>query len=77
MMKRPLAALRLIGVGFYIAICIVGGVALGLWLDRVTHTNLIFTLLGLVVGLLFAFVGVYRMLLPVIKEGQGKDRENS
>jgi ATP synthase protein I len=73
-MKRWVAALRLVGVGWYIAICIAGGLWLGLWLDREVNTNPLFTLVGLGFGLLLAFFGVYRMLLPALRQERDKDR---
>ena len=58
-------ALRLSGLGFYIAACIVGGIALGVWLDRVLDTRVVFLLVGLIVGCLAAFYGTYRMVVPL------------
>ena len=58
-------ALRLSGLGFYIAACIVGGIALGVWLDRVFETRVVFLLVGLIVGCLAAFYGTYRMVAPL------------
>ena len=66
-------AARLIGVGFYIGICIVGGVMGGLWLDNKFDTRPIFVLIGLILGLILAFWGTYQMLLPLIRNG-GKRR---
>jgi ATP synthase protein I len=67
-------AARFLGIGFYIAFCIVIGVLGGLWLDRKFHTEPIFLLIGLVLGLVSAFWGMYQMLLPLINENikQGK-----
>ena len=59
-------AIRLAGVGFYIGLCIVGGVLGGLWLDGKFDTQPIFTMIGLILGLILAFWGVYQMLLPLI-----------
>ena len=72
-MKRWLAAARLIGVGWYIGICIVVGIGVGYWLDHTVQTKLLFTLLGLGCGLFMAFWGVYRMLIPVLKDKDKKD----
>jgi ATP synthase protein I len=72
-MKKSFPALKLIGVGFYIGACIVGGVFLGLWLDNIFGTRPIILLAGLIIGLVVAFAGVYQMLLPLIddsKEGR-------
>lgn len=65
-MSRWGAALRLVGVGFYIGGCIVLGVLVGLWLDSKLNTSPILVIVGLVLGLLVAFYGVYQLLLPLI-----------
>jgi ATP synthase protein I len=66
-MSRWAAALRFIGVGWFVGICIVGGVLGGLWLDNKFGTKPILVILGLIFGLLVAFYGVYRMLLPIMR----------
>ncbi len=65
-MEKWKLAFRLVGVGFYIGICIVGGVLGGLWLDNRFNTRPIFMLVGLILGLIIAFWGVYQMLLPIM-----------
>ncbi len=59
-------ALRLTGLGWYIALCIVGGVLGGVGLDKLVGTLPLFTLMGTVLGSVVAFWGVYRMILPVL-----------
>ena len=59
-------ALRLTGLGWYIALCIVGGVLGGVGLDKLVGTLPLFTLVGTVLGSVVAFWGVYRMILPVL-----------
>jgi ATP synthase protein I len=71
-MNRWTAALRLTGVGFFIGISIVGGTFAGLWLDGKFNTSPIFILLGLFLGLVVAVYGVYRMIIPFIKNNQDK-----
>ena len=73
-MSRWVAALRLIGVGWYIGICIAVGVYAGYWLDKKLDTSL-FWIVGLILGIIVAFYGVYRMLLPFV--GNKRDRGNS
>lgn len=74
MLTRLPPAARLIGIGWYFAICIVlgigGGVALDTWLD----TTPWLTLLGLALGLFFAFYGGYQMLREVLGEEQNAER---
>ena len=65
------AALRLVGVGFYIGGCIALGVFVGLWLDSKLNTGL-FWVVGLILGLIVAFYGVYQLLLPLMGNKRGK-----
>ena len=66
-MRRWAAALRFIGVGWFVGFSIVGGVWGGLWLDSKLGTKPILVITGLILGLVVAFYGVYRMLLPLIR----------
>ncbi len=66
-MNRLPPAARLIGIGWYFAVCIVAGLAGGVALDRLVGTAPWLTLLGLLVGLLAAFYGGYRMLIDVLQ----------
>jgi F0F1-type ATP synthase assembly protein I len=72
-MSRWAAALRLIGVGFFIGGSIVLGVVVGRWLDRQFNTSPILVIVGLVLGIVVAFYGVYQMLLPLFTSRQGKE----
>ncbi len=74
-MSRWGAALRLIGVGFYIGGSILLGVMAGLWLDSRLNTEPMLVIVGLILGITVAFYGVYRMLLPFI--GNKRDRGDS
>ena len=73
-MSRWGAALRLVGVGFFIGGSIALGVFAGHWIDNRLNTSL-FGVIGLILGITVAFYGVYRMLLPFI--GYRRDRGNS
>jgi len=66
------AALRVLGVGWYIAIAIVLGLLGGLWVDEKLDTKPLFTIIGLIVGIVAAIYGVYQMFLPFFKNKQGK-----
>lgn len=57
---------QLIGIGWYVAVCIIGGVVGGVFLDRAIDTAPIFALVGLAFGLFIAFYGGYRMLMDVL-----------
>ena len=72
-MSRWAAALRLTGVGFFIGGSIVLGVVAGLWLDSRLNTSPVLVLIGLFLGIVVAFLGVYRMLLPLISSKRGKE----
>jgi F0F1-type ATP synthase assembly protein I len=66
-MNRRLLALRLIGLGWYVAACIVIGVVGGVLMDQRLGTKLLFTLLGLALGTTSAFYGLIKMIQPLIK----------
>ena len=57
-------AFRLLGLGWYIALSIIFSTGGGIWLDSRLETLPLFTLLGVVVGSVVAFYGVYRMVAP-------------
>ncbi len=65
-MERWVWALRFIGIGWYVALCIVLGAVLGLWLDRKLHTAPWLAIGGIILGTFFAFFGLYQMLRPGI-----------
>ena len=65
--------LRLTGLGWYVALCIVIGVAGGVGLDKLAGTIPLFTLLGTVLGSAVAFWGLYKMVQPLLYgANQGK-----
>ena len=74
-MSRWVAALRLVGVGFFVGGSILLGVVAGLWLDNKLNSAPIWVIVGLFLGLVIAFYGVYRMLLPLMDNK--RDKENS
>ena len=63
----------MVGVGFFIGGSIVVGVAAGLWLDSRLGTGPILVIAGLLLGVMVAIYGVYRMLLPLMGNKQGKE----
>ncbi len=73
-MGRWETALRLVGMGWYVGICIVLGLVGGRWLDSKLDTNLLW-IVGLIFGIFIAFYGTYRMLLPFTSNK--RDKENS
>ena len=63
-------ALRLTGLGWYVALCIVIGVAGGAWLDGLAGTKGLFLLLGTVLGSVVAFWGLYKMVQPLLYDAK-------
>ncbi|HXG35738.1 MAG TPA: AtpZ/AtpI family protein [Dehalococcoidia bacterium] len=59
-------AVRLLGIGWYFAFCIAGGVIGGVLLDDWLETRPVFTLLGTLLGLALALVGGYLFLIEVL-----------
>ena len=59
-------ALRLTGLGWYVALCIVGGVVGGVALDKAIGTTPLFLLVGVVLGSIVAFWGLYKMVQPLL-----------
>ena len=73
-MHRWEAALRLAGVGFFVGSSIVLGVLGGRWLDNRLNTEPVLLIVGLLGGVIVAFFGVHRMLLPLM--GKKRNKEN-
>lgn len=66
-------AFALVGIGFQLAVSIVGLTLLGRWLDGKFGTDPVLTLVFLVLGLLVGFTGAYRQLREVLAQvGRGK-----
>ena len=68
-MDRRLVALRLLGLGWYVATCIVVGVVAGIFMDSYFGTKPVFTLLGVLLGTVAAFYGLYKMVSPLLNPG--------
>jgi hypothetical protein len=64
-------ALGLLGIGWYVALCLLGGAFGGIWLDSRFGTGPLFVLLGIGAGLAIAGFGMYRMLQAVLSQGRG------
>lgn len=59
-------------MGWYVGLCIVLGVLGGIWLDDRIHTRPVMTIVGLILGIILAFYGVYRMILPNLDKNRNK-----
>ena len=66
MLTRLPPTIRLSGIGFYFALCIVLGIVAGLAMDSWLGTKPLFILLGLFLGLAAAFWGGYLLLMEVL-----------
>lgn len=67
-MHRLPKTIRLVGLGWYIAVCLVVGILGGLWLDEQLGLKPLFLLLGLFGGLGIGFYGTYRMVATAVDE---------
>ncbi len=70
-------ALRLTGLGWFVAVCIVLGIVGGLWLGKLTGQVALLVLVGTVLGSVVAFYGVYRMILPAVYGSNNPNRAAS
>ena len=68
-MDKWLPAIRVTGIGFYIATCIAGGALAGWWLG---DKRPLYTIIGLLAGLVLAFYGAYRMIRPLLNTNNDK-----
>ncbi len=69
-------ALRLTGLGWYVATCVVVGIVGGVFLDKQIGTIPLFTVVGTVLGSVAAFWGMYKMILPVLYGAKRQDMNN-
>ncbi len=75
-MRGWMTALQLVGIGWLIVVSIALGFFAGLWLDNLLHTSPWIMLLGLLVGVAAAFVGVYRLIVLVFAERDQDGKED-
>ncbi len=69
-------ALRLVGVGWFLAASVIIGIVAGLFLDKWLGTKVIFTLLGVLMGITVAFYGLYQMVKRFLDfKDKGSDKE--
>ena len=52
-------------LGWYVGFCIVGGIAVGVIVDAKMGTGPVLTGVGLIVGIVLAFFGLYRMVRSI------------
>ena len=59
-------AMDLLGIGIFMAVPIIGGVAIGLWLDNMWDTRPFVMIIGALVGTAIGFFGAYRTISLII-----------
>ena len=72
--RKMALALRLLGIGWFVAICIGGGAWGGVWLDERFGVSPVLTLVGLGAGIALAVVGMFRMLSAVLSDPEERRR---
>ncbi len=75
--KRWAESFRFIGIGWYVAVCIILGALGGRWIGQQiggSGTVAILTVVGVLAGLALAFVGMYRMMKPLLSQRGEDDR---
>ena len=60
--------MQMVGLGWYVAVCIVIGVLAGLWIDSKFETSPIFLLVGTLLGVVTAFFGMYKLMAPFLQD---------
>ena len=65
-MQQWQVALRVIGIGWYMALSILAGVLGGLWLDGRLGTKPAFLVVGILLGLVVAGYGTYQTFKPLM-----------
>lgn len=71
--------LRLVGIGWYFAACIILGFLAGRWVGQKLDGHgweTALTIVGVFVGLALAFFGAYRMIKPILADDEDKGRGN-
>ncbi len=71
-----LLALRVAGMGWYVALCVVLGVIAGLWLDKKLGASPLFLLGGVLLGVAVAFYGMYKMVAPLFQDAGQSDHDS-
>lgn len=72
---RVVDVARLVGFGWYFGACVIVGVVGGYFLDKWLGTKPIFILIGMILGVVAGFYGMFKMLLPLYKaSGIQKDK---
>ena len=76
-MNLRVLAVRLTGLGWYVALCIVFGIVGGLALDGLLETKPLFMLLGILLGSVVAFWGLYKMVQPLLNAAASQSKNDN
>ena len=71
---RWISAAQFTGLGWYMAVAIVLPTLAGVWLDDRVGTAPLFLLVGVLLGVILAFYGTYRMASTHLTGSQNSDR---
>ena len=77
MKPRPwwVSAAQFTGIGWYIAAAIVAPTLFGVWVDGKVGTAPLLLLIGLLLGVVVAFYGTYRMALGFLAGSRNSDND--
>lgn len=65
-MQQWQLAIRVIGIGWYMALAILGGVLGGLWVGEKLGSKPVFLIIGIMLGLVVAGYGAYQAFRPLM-----------
>ena len=71
-MQKWQPALLVLGIGWLVAIAIIGGVLVGHWLDGKLGTSPVFLIIGISLGVAVAVYGVYTTIKPFFDNNHDK-----
>lgn len=76
-MRKWPVLMPLLTVGFYVALSLLIPTILGWWIGKLVHHEVLLPLIGLGIGSIVMVCGVYRILLPFLREAEWEkdDRE--
>ena len=70
---RVADALRLTVFGWYFATCLLAGIGGGWALDKWIGSKPLFMLIGLLLGTIVGFYGMYKLMQPLLREKKSSD----
>ncbi|MBI4722118.1 MAG: AtpZ/AtpI family protein [Candidatus Stahlbacteria bacterium] len=75
-MNKRAVIFTIIGVGWYVALSLLIPFGIGLWLDKNKFNSFpLLTLIGLGVGTIIMFYGVYRIVRQIRDNEEGKNKK--